>query len=73
MLIKVKVFPDSLEENVVKKIEDSFDVWVKERPVMGLANRAVIGCLAEHFGVSTGNIRLIKGFRESNKIFDVKI
>ena len=72
MLIKVKVFPESKKEEVVKKSEDSFEVWVIERPIRGEANRAVIRLLSRYFSVSLEKIRLIKGFREKNKIFEIR-
>jgi len=72
MLIKVKVFPGSAEEEVVKKSEDAFDVWVQEEPVRGMANRAVVRVLASYLKISESKIRLVKGFRERNKIFEVR-
>jgi len=39
MLINVKVFPCSKEEKIIKKSEHSFEIKVKERPVMGQAKR----------------------------------
>ena len=69
MLIKVKVFPNSKEEEIIKKSEDSFEVKVIEKPVKGLANRAVINVLSLYFKVPVSRIRLVKGFRERNKIF----
>ena len=71
MLIKVKVFPNSKEEEIIKKSEDSFDVSVKEKPIMGMANKAVISALSSYFKISESEIRLIKGFRERNKIFKI--
>jgi hypothetical protein len=72
MLIKVKVFPCSKEAEIIKKSEDSFDVSVKEKPVMGLANKAVINLLSSFFKVSEKDVRLIKGFKERNKIFEIR-
>ena len=72
MLIKVKVFPDSKEESITKKSEDSFEISVREKPIMGLANKAVISALSSYFGVSASGIRLIKGFRERNKVFEIR-
>ncbi|MCK4781714.1 DUF167 domain-containing protein [Candidatus Parcubacteria bacterium] len=70
MLIKVKVFPDSIKQEIIKKSQDSFEIKVKEAPIRGEANRAVIKVLAEHF--PNQSVRLIKGFRERNKVFEVK-
>jgi hypothetical protein len=73
MLIKVKVFPESKEEDIIKKSEDSFEVRVKEIPERGLANMAVISLLAYYFEIPREKIRMIKGFRERNKIFEITI
>jgi hypothetical protein len=73
MLIKVKVFPESKEEDIIKKSENSFEVRVKEKPERGLANMAVISLLAYYFEIPRGKIRMIKGFRERNKIFDIAV
>ncbi len=71
MLIKVKAFPCSKENDLVKKSEDSFEVYVREKPVMGMANRAVVKLLSDFFKISEGKVRLIKGFKERNKIFEI--
>jgi uncharacterized protein (TIGR00251 family) len=72
MLIKVKVFPEAKKEGVVKRADDEFEVRVKERAEKGRANRAVISVLANYFKISESKIRLIKGFKERNKIFEIK-
>ncbi len=73
MLIKVKVFPNSKKEEITKKSEDSFEVKVKEKAIKGLANRAVISALSFYFKIPRSKIKLIKGFRQKNKIFEVHI
>ncbi|MBU1137045.1 DUF167 domain-containing protein [Patescibacteria group bacterium] len=72
MKIKVKVFPQAGKEEIIKKSDDSFEVWVKAKPIQGQANRAVARALAKYFNVSSDRIKLIKGFKERNKIFEVK-
>jgi len=71
MLIKVKVFPNSKKEEIAEKSEDSFEVKVKEKPERGLANRATIKILSSYFKIPESKIRLIKGFKERNKIFKI--
>lgn len=71
MRINVKAKPLSSIEKVEKVGEDSFEVWVKEPPVKGLANMAIRGALAEYFNVSHANVRLVAGFSSKNKIFEV--
>ena len=70
-MIKVKVWPNSKEEAIIKKSEDSFEVKVKEKPIRGLANKAIINLLSLYFKIPVSKIRLVKGFRESNKIFEI--
>jgi hypothetical protein len=72
MLIKVKVFPESKDPEIIKKSEDSFDIKVKEKPKMGEANQAVITLLSYYFEIPRGKIRLIKGAKERSKIFEIK-
>jgi len=72
MLIKVKVFSNSKKEEIIKKSEDSFEIKVKEKPIMGRANRKVVRVLASYFKIPESKIRLIKGFKERSKIFEIK-
>ena len=71
MLIKAHIFPCSKEEKVVQTGADAFNVSVREKPENGLANARAIELLAFYFAVPAGKIRLIKGARESHKIFDI--
>jgi len=71
MLIKVKVFSNSKKQGIIKKSEDSFEVRVKEKSLKGQANKEVIKVLADYFEVSESKVRLIKGFRHTNKIFAI--
>jgi len=71
MLIKVKVFPNSKKEEVVRKTKDSFEVKVKEKPIQGLANQAVVQLLSSFFRIPKSKIRLAKGYKQRNKIFEI--
>lgn len=71
MLIKVKIFPHSSKEEIVKKSEDSFEIKVKEKPIRGEANRRVAEILSSFLKVPKEKIRLIRGFKEKNKIFEI--
>ena len=72
MIIKVKVVPSAGKREIIKKAEDSFEIWVKEKPVKGQANQAVVGALAEYFNIPRENVKLIRGFQQRNKVFNVK-
>ena len=71
MLIKVKVFPGEKEEAIIKKADDSFEVRVKEDAERGEANKRVKEVLALYLRVTAGKIRLVKGGRSRNKIFEI--
>lgn len=71
MLIKVKVFPCSKKQGLIKKSPDNFEIRIKEKPIQGNANKAVIKVLRDYFQISESKIRLIKGFKKRNKIFKI--
>lgn len=71
MLIKVKAFPNSKKTEIIQKSLDSFDVKVKEKPKNNEANLAIFQILAEYFHIKQSQLRLIKGGKEKNKIFDI--
>ena len=71
MLIKVKVLPNSKKEEIIKKSDDSFEIKVKEKPIKNLANKAVIGTLSLCFKIPASKIKLVKGFKQRNKIFEI--
>jgi len=72
MFLKVKVFTSAKKDEIVKLKDDEFEIRVKEKAEKGKANRAVIKVLANYFKVDELEIRLVKGFKERNKIFEIK-
>jgi len=72
MLIKVKVIPNAKKDEVIKKSVDSFEVKTVTKPERGEANEKVKSLLANFLKTSETAIRLIKGHRQRNKIFEIK-
>lgn len=70
MLIKVKAFPASKKEQVLRK-GDKIEVKVKEQAKDNEANKAVIRALASFLNVPAKKIRIVKGARRRNKIFEI--
>lgn len=69
MRINVKAKPNS-SENKVEKIDDlNFVVSVKDPPVQGRANRAIIKLLSEYF--HTPNVRIVLGHMSRQKIIEI--
>lgn len=54
------------------RVEDYYVVSVKEEPIQGRANDAIIKLLAEHFKVSKSSVRLVLGASSKMKVFDIK-
>ncbi|MDD3098208.1 MAG: DUF167 domain-containing protein [Candidatus Pacebacteria bacterium] len=71
MLIKVKVFSNAKKQKLIKKSKDNFEIQVKSKPLQGQANKEAIKVLAEYFEVPKSKVRIINGFRHTNKIFSV--
>jgi len=44
---------------------------IRTKPEKGLANKAVISVLASYFKVPAAKIRMVKGAKQRNKIFEV--
>jgi len=72
MFIKVKVLPNSKEEEIRKTPEDRFEVKVKEKPEKGLANKRTLEILSSYFHLPPASIKLVKGNRQRNKIFEIR-
>lgn len=71
MKIFVKAKPNAKEEKVKKISETHFVVSVKEPPVQGRANEAIVKALAGYFGVASSRVKLISGFSSGQKIFEI--
>ncbi|PIS34696.1 MAG: threonylcarbamoyl-AMP synthase [Parcubacteria group bacterium CG08_land_8_20_14_0_20_43_9] len=72
MLIKTKVFPDSKKESVIQKETDFFEVRVKAEAKQGEANKAVMSALSKFFNVSVSHIKIVKGAKSRNKVFEIR-
>lgn len=81
MKIKVKVKLKAKEEKC-EKIgepphiimcggENDFAVFVKETPIEGRANEAVIRILAKYFGVSKSQIKIVSGLKSRQKVIEI--
>ncbi len=71
MKIYVKVKPKAKTERFAQTDETHFSVSVKEPPVEGRANEAVIRALAVHLGISRSRIALVSGATVREKVFEV--
>jgi len=72
MKLQITVKPNAKEDRIEKLDEERFHLSVKEPPVQGRANRAVLRALAEYFGVSQNQISIVSGFTSRNKIVEIE-
>jgi hypothetical protein len=68
MLLSIKAKPSSQKEEVVKLNKNTFKVFVKEPPVKGRANQAIINLLANYFHIAKSQIRIVKGEKSREKV-----
>lgn len=83
MKIVVKAKPNSKIEKVEKLTQPTLDfentpqkldvykVSIKEPPVDGKANRALVQALARYFGIAPSLVRLVSGPTSKQKVFEV--
>jgi uncharacterized protein len=72
MKISVKAKPSSKEESVKELSENNFEVCVKEPPVKGQANAAIVKSLAQHFNVAASAVSIVSGYTSRHKIIEIK-
>jgi uncharacterized protein (TIGR00251 family) len=71
-LLQVRVQPKARRNEVVEQPDGSFRVRVTAAPSDGEANRAVIGLLAEAFGVAPSRVALVRGAASREKLFRIE-
>lgn len=71
MKINVLAKPRSKKEGVEELDDGSYAVSVKEPPVNGAANYAVLMILAEYFKVPISRVRLVGGYGSRHKIVEI--
>ena len=71
MKIKVLAKPNSNKEGIKKIDTNHFMVAVKEPPVRGEANRAILKLLSKYFGVPLSKVRMVHGHTTRNKVIEI--
>ena len=69
MKIFVKAKPKAGIEKVEKISENHYVVWVKEPPIKGLANKAIVRALSKYFDVS--DVVIVSGLTSRTKVIDI--
>ena len=71
MKISVIAHPNSKNPRVEKDLLESLHVYVKEPPMDGEANKAIIKALSNYFNQKPSKVKLISGFKSKAKIFEI--
>ena len=67
----VRAKPNAHEERVEKLDETHYTVSVKEPPIDGRANLAIMRAIAAHFGVPITTVRIISGHTSKQKVVEI--
>jgi len=74
MKIFIKAHPSAKQERI-EKIDsldkDHYCVWVKEPPVKGKANQAIVNALAEYFKISPSRVKIVSGYTSRQKTIEI--
>lgn len=68
MLYRVSV---SFHRDYIKITGDQIEIGIMEEPVKGKANVTIMKKIAEHFGISKSQVRIIRGAKSKDKIIEV--
>lgn len=72
MIIKVKVIPGTRQEKI-KKIGDTFKIWLNAPAQKGKANKALLKKLADYFNVSCNQIEIVAGHFSREKLIKINL
>lgn len=73
MIIRVKVKPNAKKDEVKQLESDYFEVRVTAPPEKGKANSRVIELLSKHLKIPKSKIKLKKGEKSREKVFEISI
>jgi len=71
MYVRVRVFPGSKKERILKTADGRYEMQVKEPAEQNLANKRIRQLLASEYDVNDSNVRIVSGHQSQTKIFDV--
>ncbi len=71
MQITVFAHPSSKKPRVEKDLFNNLHIYVREPPLEGRANNAILLALAEHLKVRRSQVNLVRGEKSKQKVFEV--
>lgn len=64
---KIKLHPGSSQEKIIE-FDDYYEVWIKEKPIEGKANKYLEKLLKKYFGKK---VKIVSGLNSRNKIIEL--
>jgi uncharacterized protein (TIGR00251 family) len=73
MKISVTVKPNSKKGNLIIKNPEAEDyiIYLREKPVDGKANEALINFISKHFKTPKTRIKILKGATSNHKLIEI--
>lgn len=71
MIYSVRVKPNSKKGPLVEQNGDELTVFLRQKPVEGEANSALIEILSDHFDVAKSCIRIKSGQKSRQKLVEI--
>lgn len=71
MIYSVQVKPGSKKDPLVMETPDGLVVYLREKPIDGEANTALVKLLSKHFGVTKSQISIKRGDHSRSKIVEI--
>lgn len=72
MKISIIAHPNSKKPRIEKDLLGNLHVYVREPPIAGKANKAIIESLTEYFKVRKSDVIFVSGEKSKNKVFEIK-
>ena len=73
VILKVKVKPNSQQQNIQEEPDGSLKIALKSPPVDGKANQELIKLLAKKFGVAKSDVIIKSGLSSKNKLIELHL
>lgn len=73
MFIKVKAYTSSKKEQIIKKSDNSYVIYLKEPAQFNLANNRICEIIAITYSVNRKLVRIISGHHHSSKILSINL
>ena len=71
MKIKIKVHTSTSQEKIEKISDKEYEIWIKEKPVKGKANKEIIRMLKNYFDCL--EVKINSGFNSRDKVVEILV